>query len=147
MADFDKTKFKNKSELADYLGIKSRSTLYARAKKYSINIDKKVFNQDELHVLNGEQQNIHTDNIEIAIYEKEIELKNEFIEELKKDKADLKKALDQQQQLSLKDKQQLSELQDKLTLLESPTNDEIEISEDTTQDLKPKKKSFWNFFK
>lgn len=120
--EYEKKQFKNKTELAKALNIGSRKTLYERAKKNNVDLDKLEFDEEELSYLSGkrrrpiethgEQSKEHKETIdkhkeqsrytketqEIAELKAQLAGKDELIEELRKDKADLSKKLDENQQ-------------------------------------------------
>lgn len=174
--EHEKKQFKNKTELAKALNIGSRKTLYERAKKNNVDLDKLEFDEEELSYLSGksrrpiethgEQSKEHKETIdkhkeqsrytketqEIAELKAQLAGKDELIEELRKDKADLSKKLDENQQSlkSLLTQQQL------LTLHSSVTEEQGEAVdgdfEETEQPIQEQeqtdtpKKHWWNIF-
>ena len=94
--------------------------LNAGLKEYAVEIDGKkyikrsVLDMPEAEETMREQQ---PEQQEVKTYTEEyVQLLLERIEDLKQDKVDLQKALDQQQQLSLYDKQEIVRLQERLAL-------------------------------
>lgn len=108
--------FKTKTELAKFLNIGSRQTLYNRAERNNIDLDKLSFTKKELSILSGRdttnqtaQDNGRTiqnrrDKDALESLKRELSIKNDIIADLKSDKADLSQKLDKS--LQLQDQQQ-----------------------------------------
>lgn len=174
--EHEKKQFKNKTELAKALNIGSRKTLYERAKKNNVDLDKLEFDEEELSYLSGksrrpiethgEQSKEHKETIdkhkeqsrytketqEIAELKAQLAGKDELIEELRKDKADLSKKLDENQQSlkSLLTQQQLLTLHNSVTEKQGEAVDgDFEETEQPTQEQEQTdkpKKHWWNIF-
>lgn len=172
----EKKQFKNKTELAKALNIGSRKTLYERAKKNNVDLDKLEFNEEELSYLSGkrrrpiethgEQSKEHKETIdkhkeqsrytketqEIAELKAQLAGKDELIEELRKDKAYLSKKLDENQHSlkSLLTQQQLLTLHNSVTEKQGEAVDgDFEETEQPTQEQEQTgkpKKHWWKFF-
>lgn len=147
-----KRQFKTKSDLAKSLGIGSRQTLYNRAERNGINLDRLNFTEEELSILSGkkvsgtiEQNNEHVrqgrqEKEALKALKRELELKNKIIDNLEQDKADLSKKLDksqqlqdQQQQLSLKDRAELDKLKVELKQYHKIETKEVVVQPDETK--------------
>ena len=94
--------------------------LNAGLKDYAVEIDgKKYIKRSVLDMPEAEEpvREQQPEQQEVKTYTEEyVQLLLERIEDLKQDKVDLQKALDQQQQLSLYDKQEIVRLQERLAL-------------------------------
>lgn len=155
MEDVQETKrqFKTKTDLAKSLGIGSRQTLYNRARRIGIDLDKLSFTEEELSILSGKKTSVTTEQASgrmiqdrqekeaLKALKRELEIKNKIIDNLEQDKADLSKKLDksqqlqdQQQQLSLKDRAELDKLK-----IELDKYKKIETEEVVIQPSEPKK--------
>lgn len=174
--EHEKKQFKNKTELAKELNIGSRKTLYERAKKNNVDLDKLEFDEEELAYLRGkrrrpiethrEQSKEHKETIdkhkeqsrytketqEIAELKARLAGRDELIEELRKDKADLSKKLDENQQSlkSLLTQQQLLTLHNSVTEEQGEAVDgDFEETEQPTQEQEQTdkpKKHWWSIF-
>jgi len=120
--------------------------LNAGLKEYAVEIDGKkyikrsVLDMPEAEETMREQQ---PEQQEVKNYTEEyVQLLLERIEDLKQDKADLQKALDQQQQLSLYDKQEIVRLQERLALA-APEPEQPEEKTVQQPEPEPQKKGFW----
>lgn len=174
--EHEKKQFKNKTELAKALNIGSRKTLYERAKKNNVDLDKLEFDEEELSYLSGkrhrpiethgEQSKEHKETIdkhkeqirytketqEIAELKAQLAGKDELIKELRKHEADLSKKLDDNQQSlkSLLTQQQLLTLHNSVTEVQGKAVDgDFEQTEQPTQEQEQTdtpKKHWWNIF-
>lgn len=118
--------------------------LNAGLKDYAVEIDgKKYIKRSVLDMPEAEEpvREQQPEQQEVKTYTEEyVQLLLERIEDLKQDKVDLQKALDQQQQLSLYDKQEIVRLQERLALA-APEPEQQE--EKTVQQPEPQKKGFF----
>lgn len=154
MEDVQETKrqFKTKTDLAKSLGIGSRQTLYNRAERNGIDLDKLNFTGEELSILSGNNTSdvaeqaggrMRQDRQEkeaLKALKRELEIKNKIINNLEKDKADLSKKLDksqqlqdQQQQLSLKDRAELDKLKIELDKYKKIETEEVVVQPSETK--------------
>lgn len=148
MEDAQETKrqFKTKTDLAKSLGVGSRQTLYNRAERNGIDLDKLRFTKEELSILSGKKTSFTTEQVNgrmrqdrqekeaLKALKRELEIKNKIIDNLEKDKADLSKKLDksqqlqdQQQQLSLKDRAELDKLKIELDKYKKIETEEVVV--------------------
>lgn len=143
--------FKTKTELAKFLDIGSRQTLYNRAERNNIDLDKLSFTKKELSILSGREtssqqiqedrrmiQNRRDRDALIAL-KHELSIKDDIIAGLKSDKADLSQKLDkslqlqdQQQQLTLSNTKKIERLESELDQYKNiTTDDDAEITVQT----------------
>ena len=139
-------------EYADIKGVSVQSVykrVKAGLKEYCVEIDGKKYIRAEVLEQPEPEQQRETDEqpepekVYTADY---VELLLEQIADLKQDKAYLQQALDQQQQLSLLDKQEIAQLQERLALTAGQTEPEQQEEKEQEQpEPKPqpeKKKGF-----
>lgn len=153
--EHEKKQFKNKTELAKALNIGSRKTLYERAKKNNVDLDKLEFDEEELSYLSGkrrkikkvysgtngnkvnnnreqkEQERYTKETQKIAELEATLSGKIELIEQLQKDNDDLSKKLDAKEASlkSLLTQQQLLTLQNTVSAESKETTIDGDYSE------------------
>ena len=120
--------------------------LNAGLKDYAVEIDgKKYIKRSVLDMPEAEEpvREQQPEQQEVKTYTEEyVQLLLERIEDLKQDKVDLQKALDQQQQLSLYDKQEIVRLQERLALA-APEPEQQEEKTVQQPEPEPQKKGFF----
>ena len=120
--------------------------LNAGLKDYAVEIEgKKYIKRSVLDMPEAEEpvKEQQPEQQEVKTYTEEyVQLLLERIEDLKQDKVDLQKALDQQQQLSLYDKQEIVRLQERLALA-APEPEQQEENTVQQPEPEPQKKGFF----